>query len=60
LPGKFTTDVRMLPQSGPLEGQAADTAWGRHETALSATLPGNIGEGSRAHARVTRSVRIAS
>ena len=45
---KFKTDVRMLPQSGPLEGQVVDTARGRHETGLSLTLLGNSGEGRRA------------
>ena len=56
---KFKTDVRMLPQSGPLEGQAVDTARGRHETGLSVTLLGNRGEGRRATpvVRVTSSVR---
>ena len=45
---KFKTEVRMLPQSGPLEGQAVDTARSRHETGLSVTLLGNRGEGRRA------------
>ena len=50
---KFKTDAGSplagrLPQSGPLEGQAVDTAWGRHETGLPLTLLGNSGEGRRA------------
>ena len=45
---KFKTNVRVFPQPGPLEGQAVDTAWGRHETGLPLTLLGNSGEGRRA------------
>jgi hypothetical protein len=41
---KFKTDVRMLPQFGPLEGQAVDNPRGRDETRLTETLLGNLGE----------------
>ena len=34
---RFKIDVRMLPQSGPLEGKAADKPGGRHETGLAQT-----------------------
>jgi len=54
---KFKTDVRMLPQFGPLEGQAVDTSRGGDETGLSVTLPANMGEGRRSKDRVTRPVR---
>ena len=43
---KSKTDVRMLLQFGPLEGQAADTSGGGDETGLSGMLLGKIGEGS--------------
>ena len=35
---KFKTDVRMLPQFGPLEGQAVDNPRGRDETGLLGNL----------------------
>jgi hypothetical protein len=41
----FKTDVRMLPQSGPLEGRVADTMRGHHETDSPAMPVVNIVEG---------------
>jgi len=43
---RLKTDVRMLPQSGPLEGRVADTVCGHHETDSPATPVANIVEGS--------------
>jgi len=57
LTGKFKTDVRMLPQFGPLEGQAVDNPRGRDETGLTETLLGNLGEGRGSIEPVTGSVR---
>ncbi|HEY2534028.1 MAG TPA: hypothetical protein VGJ20_39920 [Xanthobacteraceae bacterium] len=41
---KFKTEVRMVPQFGPLEGKAADKPRDRYETGLAQALPG-MGEG---------------
>jgi len=54
---KFKTDVRMLPQFGPLDGQAIDNPWGRDETGLTEMLLGNLGEGRGSFEPVTGSVR---
>ena len=53
----FQTDVRMLPQSGPLEGRVADTMRGHHETGPSAMPVVNMVEGREARASVTRPLR---
>ena len=53
----FKTDVRMLPQSGPLEGRVADTMRGHHETDSSAMPVVNMVEGRGAQAPVTGPLR---
>jgi hypothetical protein len=53
---RFKTDVRVLPQLGPLEGKTADTPSGRHETGSAQTPVCNIVEGRRPQGRVTRAV----
>jgi hypothetical protein len=56
----FKPNVRILPQFGPLEGQAVDNPRGRDETGLIETLLGNLGEGSGSFEPVTSSVRRLS
>ncbi len=53
---KFKTDVGMLPQLGPLEGQAVDNPRGWDETGLTETPLGNRSEESGSIEPVTSSV----
>jgi hypothetical protein len=58
---KFKTDVRILPQFGPREGQAADKPRPRDETSLTETLLGKLGALGRGSIEpVTSSVRRLS
>ena len=55
---RFKTDVRTLPQCGPLQSLGADTLRVVHETAQRATPGSNLAEGSGDPASVGRETSV--